>query len=251
MLIRPPFGRTGSKYYLLKHILPELPFHSIYVEPFVGGGAVFFNKEPAEINILNDLDLGVIQRLNNLKHASANLKDYPQDLITLEKTKDFWLNHSNTIENRVIFDKISTCCGYSGKRVKRVSDIYTRLQSKAFYPHLREIKDILDMATLFSKDYEIIVKKYDSLDTFFFFDPPYENTNTQFEYAQSKDFDFIRLEKVIRKIRGRFLLTINDSPYIRELFHGFQMKSVIAKAGFKTARGTLQTSRNELIITNY
>ncbi len=54
--LRPPISYWGGKQQLLPKILPTIPPHTKYVEPFVGGGAVFWSKEPSEIEIINDLD---------------------------------------------------------------------------------------------------------------------------------------------------------------------------------------------------
>jgi Site-specific DNA methylase len=53
--MKTPIVYYGGKSNMLKHILPLIPAeHSIYVEPFFGGGAVFFGKEPSEVEVIND-----------------------------------------------------------------------------------------------------------------------------------------------------------------------------------------------------
>ena len=94
------------------------------------------------------------------------------------------------------------------------------------------------------------METYDSPDTFFFFDPPYERTRTIYGYSEHKDFDYSRLLEVLRNIRGKFLMTINDSPLLREIFKEFQIKptKVYARWSRKTKRAQ---DRNELLIMNY
>ncbi|GAG53665.1 unnamed protein product, partial [marine sediment metagenome] len=53
---RPAFGSPGGKRFLAKTIVSYIPEHKTYVEPFLGGGAVFFAKEPSEVEVINDLD---------------------------------------------------------------------------------------------------------------------------------------------------------------------------------------------------
>jgi DNA adenine methylase len=55
-------------------------------------------------------------------------------------------------------------------------------------------------------------------------DPPYENTNIDFGYAEDTDFYFERLATLLRLIKGKFLMSINDSPNIRRSFKGFNIK---------------------------
>jgi DNA adenine methylase len=50
----------GSKWTLAERIVREMPPHKFYLEPFFGSGAVFFNKDPAEYETINDLDGDVV-----------------------------------------------------------------------------------------------------------------------------------------------------------------------------------------------
>lgn len=50
----------GSKWTLAERIVREMPPHKFYLEPFFGSGAVFFNKDPAEYETINDLDGNVV-----------------------------------------------------------------------------------------------------------------------------------------------------------------------------------------------
>jgi DNA adenine methylase len=248
--IRPPFNRQGNKYRLLDVLLPLIPQHTTYVELFLGSGVLFFNKTKAKINVLNDLDKQVIDNLKLLKKASSNPDDYRTDLNTLPKIKSFYSKDHNNLEDQLLREKIITTDGFGGKPVKQVGDIYRSDNPFVITKHIQEYQDLLKGVKLLSADYETIVKKYDSPNTFFFIDPPYENADKTSGYAQSKDFDYERLYHVISNISGKFLLTINDSPYIRSLFHKrpFTIKPIKVHNEWPLARSKI---RKELIIYNY
>ena len=57
---RTPISYYGGKQTMLPHILPLIPEHQIYVEPFFGGGAVFWAKQPAKAEIINDFNANVV-----------------------------------------------------------------------------------------------------------------------------------------------------------------------------------------------
>ena len=95
------------------------------------------------------------------------------------------------------------------------------------------------------KDTKITNKEYWYV---FLLDPPYENTNKTFGYAEDTDFDFARLATLVRLIKGKFLMTINDSPNIRRLFNGFNIKPWKVKTPFQIAK---EKDRKELLISNY
>lgn len=52
--LRTPISYYGGKQQMLRHILPLIPDHETYVEPFFGGGAVFWAKQPVNQEIIND-----------------------------------------------------------------------------------------------------------------------------------------------------------------------------------------------------
>jgi DNA adenine methylase len=255
--IKSPFCRTGSKYYMRDMIVPLIPSHKIYVELFAGTSAIFFSKEKAEMNVLNDLDKSVINKYKVLLKSPDNLESYNKDLNTKDKIRHFYDHHSNNPQNELLLEKITSCNGFGSKPVTYANMIYKSSNPyNSLVKHLPEYKELLKGVKLETKDYEKIVDKYDSPDTFFFIDPPYENTNTTFGYAEDKNFDFIRLRKVLDKIKGSFLLTINDSPQVRSLFKGFKLTPVKIQSGFRNAglgknSGEFDKVRGELMITNY
>lgn len=54
--MNPVFPYSGGKRRLLKYILPVIPEHSTYIEPFAGGLAVFLAKPRAKVEVVNDID---------------------------------------------------------------------------------------------------------------------------------------------------------------------------------------------------
>lgn len=54
--INSPFRYPGGKFYARKLILEHIIPHTYFAEPFAGGGSIFFAKEKAQTNILNDVD---------------------------------------------------------------------------------------------------------------------------------------------------------------------------------------------------
>ena len=60
-----PGGKSGAGVY--QQIINQIPPHRVYIEPFLGGGAVMLNKKPAIVNIGIDSDTAVISTWQNLK----------------------------------------------------------------------------------------------------------------------------------------------------------------------------------------
>jgi len=69
--MKPPVSYYGGKQNMTKEILSLIPKHKIYIEPFFGGGAIFFTKEPSEVEIINDLNSYVINFYNVCKDRKS------------------------------------------------------------------------------------------------------------------------------------------------------------------------------------
>jgi DNA adenine methylase len=72
--MKTPITYYGGKQRLLPYILPIIPKHTLYAEPFTGGGAVFFAKEPSEIEVLNDTNRQLITFYEVLKSDYSKLR---------------------------------------------------------------------------------------------------------------------------------------------------------------------------------
>jgi DNA adenine methylase len=222
------------------------------VELFAGSGAIFYSKEKAEQNILNDLDKKTIANFRLIQNAPLDPAKYAHRPKSLSAIKHFFDHHGDSIADRLILEKIRTCNGYSSKPVEQSKQIYQERGIDRVLKLLGEYKEKLRGVKYENKDYEAVVKKYDNADTFFFIDPPYENTAKEFGYAQSSEFDFERLRDVLSKIKGDFLLTINDSKRIRDLFRQFHIKPIKVPNAYSHRNNSKQKAfRPELIITNY
>ena len=247
-MIKSPYCRQGNKLKLLKDIIKYVPEHKIYCEPFTGSGAVFFNLPKAKKSILNDLDKDVYNILKIIQRAPLDNEKYVHDLNTLNKIKSFYDNHSNSIEDLLFYYKILLCNGFGGNPVGKSSQIYTEGNPDNILKNLEYYKSMLKNVIITNKDYIDIVLKYDSPDTFFFIDPPYENTSKGF-YSNSS-IDFEQLCNILKSIKGLFLLSINDSPYIRKLFKGFIIKKINVRSDWNNKTGG-KLNRKELFIMNY
>jgi DNA adenine methylase len=234
------------------------PSHKVYVEPFFGGGAVFFGKTPSEVEVVNDLDSKLIEDYRRILKAPVDPKAYTI-LKSEKKQNDFLDQPGKSIADRVYESILRRCNGFGGTYVKK-SGVYTDDRPHRLYKvttheakikNMGEYKKRLGNATLLTQDYRKVIQKYDSDETFFFLDPPYEMSEGIGYAKGSEDFDFERLADTLRGIKGSFLMTINDSPSIRKAFHGFKLRPYIVKGHHSVTSGVGSKDRPELFISNY
>jgi DNA adenine methylase len=99
---------------------------------------------------------------------------------------------------------------------------------------------------ILNESYEKVIKRYDSPTTFFYLDPPYENSEGLYdEHAM----DYVAMRSLLDKVKGYWLVSINDSPYIRKVFAGYKIRGFTLKGVGN--KGVGNKPRKELLISNY
>jgi DNA adenine methylase len=94
--------------------------------------------------------------------------------------------------------------------------------------------------------YEKILAKCDRPTTFFYLDPPYFNRPYyKFNFSEK---DYIEMAKQLKKIKGRFLLSLNDVPEIRRIFAAFEIMPLQMTYSSQRKAGKRY---QELLISNY
>ncbi len=244
--MKPPFCRTGTKYQLSKYIIPYIPEHDTYVELFAGGAGMYFRKQPSSHEVLNDLDKNLISAYRLIKKVSTNIDMYPSDMNTIEAQTAFLRKKHNTNEDKLVEYIIRSCSGFSGRyitntKVWRAPDISNKIK------RIAEYKQRMKNTRILNSDYRAVIAHYDSPKTFFYLDPPYPKSGHSKLYKHS-EIDYEEMRDILSKIRGKFILSIDDTPLIRKLYNGFKIKKI--KILKTSSEGIGQKTRTELIIYN-
>jgi DNA adenine methylase len=104
-----------------------------------------------------------------------------------------------------------------------------------------------DRVSVENLDWRRCLDLYDKPSTFFFLDPPYCG-GSQGAYASWKESDFEDLRDKLISLRGRWLLTLNDSPALRAIFSSCVIRPVDRAKGIAAANKNVDRY-HELIIT--
>jgi DNA adenine methylase len=253
--LQPFFCRIGSKRkytQLLEYCLPQ---HTIYVEGFVGGGALFFAKKPSTHEVINDLDSQLVDDYLRVARVSptTHFPSLPQSVSRLRK---WWVEQersgTRSVAIGVLMSLVRRCSGFMSKQVSQPSQIF-RPPSTEKLEHIKDYRERLQNTIICSMDYRDLVPMFDSSSTLFFFDPPYEESKGLLYAKGSDTFDFEEFAKVCHGIRGKVLITLNDSPRIRQAFHKFHLYPYDVKGTpSRDTRATIgDKDRPELLISNY
>ncbi len=96
-------------------------------------------------------------------------------------------------------------------------------------------------------DFEAFIKRYDRPDTLFYLDPPYWGCEDDYGKSLFNRDDFARLERALKILQGRFILSLNDIPEVRELFSSFDIEAVRTRYSIN---GGKQKQIGEVLISN-
>jgi len=209
---------------MLRHILPIIPKHNLYCEPFCGGAAVFWAKEPSAVEVLNDTNKELVNFYDTVQrefpilemeirislHARTLHRD--ADVVynsphLFSSTKRAWAvwvlanqSFSSMLDGSWGYDKKkpTTSKKISNKREAFTEDFAIRLQNVQL-----ECTDALR-----------IIRSRDTENTFFYIDPPYFNSDCA-HYDGYTEEDMKMLLEQLETIEGKFLLSSYPSDFLR------------------------------------
>jgi DNA adenine methylase len=245
------FPRMGGKSRLVKVIEPLIPRDiKVYVEPFVGGGSIFLSRDQwAPVEVINDLDRSVFQIWKGaqiVKPEAVDEFDYnigKKAWLKLKKESDE--NRSDSPANILYREFIISYRSYRSRRGSYWYD--PNKNGENFKKRFPEIQQRIEKVRIHNQDFRKIIDRYDGPGTFFYLDPPYSQLDPSWGYRENSITNKEILE-VLKKIKGRFLMSYDDTLENRKLFKDFHRKVVMTRYG-GSGIGTFE--KRELLIANY
>lgn len=226
-----------------------------YAEPFVGMGGIFLRRSTRpRAEVINDRGRDIANLFRILQ------RHYPQFLDTLR----FQLTTRAEFERLVKVDPDTltdleragrflylqrTAFGgkVSGRNFGVSKERPGRFNLTSLEPMLEDLHSRLSGVVIECLDWSDFIPRYDSADTLFYLDPPYWGCEDDYGKAMFERTDFARMADQLARIRGRFILSLNDVPEVRDIFSGFQQQQVVTSY---TIGGNKESPRGELLISN-
>ena len=244
MQLTSPLCRVGRKRpikILLKDISPSE--FKVYVEPFVGTGDMYFyyNLDSKQKAHINDIDPMVYESFKILK-SGTKVDNVDKYNLTIPEMQSFVEKTYNDPIDKLVKNIFLMCGTFGSKgtgKIYKKGNVLTKLKKLPLY------SKYMKNTTITNKDWSYLFR-YDSPDTFFFIDPPYEKSD---ELYPDHKIDYNKMRNMLKKLKGKFMLTINKSKYIFDLFDGFNIIEIDVKGHGRKGIGV--GMRKELVITNY
>ncbi len=244
--MRTPLSYYGGKQQLAAKIISLIPDHKIYVEPFIGGAAVFFAKAKSESEIINDVNSEIVNFYEVLQRDFSALQ--AEISVSLHSRKLH--KHAQVIyENPDMFDRIKRAWAVwvlantsfesnldAGFRYDKAGK-NTRLLANKRCQFSEELGQRIQNVQLECCDAIKIIHSRDSSVTFFYLDPPYVGAN-QGHYNGYDQQDFDNLISELATIEGAFLMSSYRNKHLSDAVKNFgwhQIELKMKKAGGEKA----------------
>lgn len=263
--LRYPGGKSKLLSYLVSHLPEGKDIKGTYIEPFVGGGSIFFHMNPDNA-LISDLNSELITLYKGIKlypHKVWEIfQSFPSGKTSYYKVRDentkgkpLYFRAARTLYlNRTCFKGMwrhnnngNFNVGYGGEERRWVIT----------HNSIIELSRIFRKAEIKCNDFENVIMNASNHD-FIFLDPPYkpgEKDLLELHYSNGKFLfeDQIRLSNVLKKIpeskQIRWAMTNSSHHDILKLYQGFNIKKIPYGTG---ERPGIQTKNsNEVLITNY
>lgn len=240
---KPILKWAGGKSQMLKYILPLIPNYSgRYIEPFLGGGAVYFALNPDNA-IISDSNPELInmyrQVTDNVESVITYLNKYKNDKELFYAVREqVWENLPKAeAAARMIF--LNKTCFNGLYRVNKKGMFNTPFGNYknpviCDEDRLRNASKILSKATLVCGDYLDVLKSYAKSGDFVFLDPPYVPVGKYGDfkrYTKEQFYDHNQIEladevKRLVNLGCYVILTNSNHPLCRELYSEFKYEVV-------------------------
>ncbi|WP_199085486.1 DNA adenine methylase [Bosea sp. ASV33] len=236
MPVRPPAAYIGGKKQLAARIvalIERIP-HQSYAEPFVGMGGVFLRRGAVpKAEIINDVSADVttlfriLQRhyvafMDTLRFQLTSRRDFerllsvdPSTLTDLERSARFLYLQRLAFGGKVVGRSFGVSPGLPG-----------RFDVTKLAPLLADIAERLAGVIIENLPFETFIDRYDGPGVLFYLDPPYHGCEGDYGAGVFDRASFRRLANRLARLKGAFVLSINDTPDIREIFAAFALEEV-------------------------
>ncbi|MCL2417458.1 MAG: DNA adenine methylase [Bacteroidales bacterium] len=264
-MIKSPLRYPGGKSRAVETIAKLIPNFDEFREPFLGGGSVFVyvkQRYPNKKFWVNDLYLELYKFWEmTQKDINALIDQVYQWRKEYSVGKELFqflnknLDNFNDIEraaaffifNRVTFSGTTLSGGYS-------ESAFTGRFTESSIKRLNDLAKVINGSTITNLDYEELVKK-EGENVFIFLDPPYYSATKSALYGKNgnlhKSFDHERFAENMKNCKHKWLITYDDSEYIRDLFSFANITPWNLTYGMRNVSEDSDQIGKELFISNY
>lgn len=285
--IKTPVSRVGNKTAILHILYALFPLqYERFIDVFGGSGSVLLGTpEAAPFEVYNDYDRNLANLFHCMKERTmATIREL--GFCHLNSREDFFVIRrffeNEQFDDRYLSEELRmTEVLFPPPEAQELKEIRTRItedynvrraamflkllrysyssggKSYASQPFdirklfelIQELQDRMADVVIENQDFETLIKHYDRPDAFFYADPPYFSSEDMYAVGFGWE-DHVRLWDTLKTMKGKFLLSYNDCPEIRNLYEGFSLFD-FSRTHSMAQRYEAGKEFKELLIGNY
>jgi DNA adenine methylase len=251
-------GGKSDEIKLFKDHFPET--YDKYIEPFIGGGSVYFYLNPDNA-VINDVHNELIDLYKAIADGKGKeiyefMRQTPNDEETYYKVRDKMETNDYLDRAKQFYYQRKTCFRGMLRYNKngKFNIPFGRYKTINFEELLNEDYEILLKRTeILNKGFEYIFENYDNENNFMFLDPPYDSEFTDYGYCQFGKEEQQKLAFLFKNTKIKCLMIIGKTEFIEKLYEGYIVSEYDKKYKFKLYDNRVgeEINTKHLIIKNY
>ena len=259
--LKPIIKWSGGKMDEIKMFEKYFPEnYNIYIEPFIGGGAVYFHLNPSKA-VISDVHTELIDLYKCIGNGKGVdiyefMENSPNDEATYYNIRDVMaMNDALDIAKRFYYQR-KTC--FRGmlryNKDKKFNIPFGRYKTINYTELLnKDYETLLNRTEIYNERFEVIFEKYDDEANFMFLDPPYDSEFTDYGYCQFGKEEQYKLASLFKTTKIKCLMIIGKTKFIEELYCGYIVAEYDKKYKFKLYNNRIgdEINTKHLIIKNY
>jgi DNA adenine methylase len=260
-LLKPLIKWSGGKFDEIKMFDKYFPEnYNIYIEPFIGGGAVYFHLNPSKA-VISDVHTELIDLYKCISEGKAKdifefMENSPNDEATYYNIRDAMvMNDALDIAKRFYYQR-KTC--FRGmlryNRDKKFNIPFGRYKTINYTELLnKDYETLLNRTEIYNEKFEVIFEKFNDETNFMFLDPPYDSEFTDYGYCSFGKEEQHKLASLFKTTKIKCLMIIGKTKFIEELYNGYIVAEYDKKYKFKLYNNRIgdEINTKHLIIKNY
>ena len=251
-------GGKSDEIKMFEKYFPEQ--YTKYIEPFVGGGSVYFYLNPINA-VISDVHTELIDLYKNIGNGTSQeiyefMKQTPNDAETYYKVRDEMIINDSLDRAKRFYYQRKTCFrgmlryNKHGKfnipfgKYKTIN--YSQIINKDY-------ETLLGRTEILNKGFEDLFQNYNDENNFMFLDPPYDSEFTDYGYCQFGKEEQQKLALLFKNTKIKCLMVIGKTKFIEELYNGYIVAEYDKKYRFKLYDNRIgdEINTKHLIIKNY
>jgi DNA adenine methylase len=259
--LKPIIKWSGGKSDEIKMFEQYFPTnYTKYIEPFVGGGSVFFYLNPSNA-VISDVHTELIHLYKSIANGQANdiytfMSQTPNNEITYYKVRDEMVINNDLDSAKRFYYQRKTCFRGMLRYNKngKFNIPFGRYKSISYNELLNvDYENLLKRTEILNKGFEYIFENYNDENNFMFLDPPYDSEFTDYGYCQFGKEEQRKLATCFKNTKIKCLMVIGKTDFIEELYNGYIVAEYDKKYRFKLYNNRIgdEINTKHLIIKNY